>query len=294
MQNVNADVTVEENGKYYLICAVRFHSAGSLYHFLVKPELNLGEDDWVVVETVHGSKVGQIVEIGCDLPSGFNVNDLKSVLRRASGLDMARRQMLAKRAERLRETAQEEMKALKQKEVKAVDAEYTLDGDKALIFYRGNLSSQQHNDLRNRLSGKMNCNVELHSVGPRDEAKLLGGYGVCGERRCCARFLTDFTPISIHMAKDQAISLAPTDITGMCGRLRCCLNYEHEVYKEASKGFPRRKARVQTEHGLGRVIDWDVLKQEIVVEIPPTGPRRDRKRYRFKPDDLEVVKRKKK
>jgi cell fate regulator YaaT (PSP1 superfamily) len=96
------------------------------------------------------------------------------------------------------------------------------------------------------------------------------------------------------MAKDQAISLAPTDITGMCGRLRCCLNYEHEVYKEASKGFPRRKARVQTEHGLGRVIDWDVLKQEIVVEIPPTGPRRDRKRYRFKSDDLEVVKRKKK
>ena len=293
MQNEQADVTIEENGKYLLICAVRFHAAGSLYHFLVAPELDLDVEDWIVVETVHGLKVGWIVEIGCDLPQGLKINDLKSVVRRATGLDMARRQMLMKRAERLVEIAQEELKQLRQKEIKVVDAEYTLDGNKALIFYRGNLSSQQHNQLRQRLSSKMSGQVELHSVGPRDEAKLLGGYGVCGEPRCCARFLTDFKPISIHMAKDQAISLAPTDITGMCGRLRCCLDYEHQVYKEASQGFPHRKARVETKHGLGRVIDWDVLKQEIVVEIPPTGPRRDRKRYRFKPDELEVVKRKK-
>lgn len=292
MQKTDADIKAEENGKYLLICTVRFHRAGSLYHFLVSPDLNLETDDWVVVETVHGSKVGQIVEIGCDLPQGIRVGDLKSVLRGATGFDMARRQMLIKRAEHLLETAQEEIKQLRRKEVKAVEAEYTLDGDKAIIFYRGNLSSHDHAELRHRIASKMGGQVELHSVGPRDEAKLLGGYGVCGERRCCTRFLTDFKPISIHMAKDQAISLAPTDITGMCGRLRCCLDYEHEVYQEASKDFPRRKARVQTELGLGRVIDWDVLKGEIVVEIPPTGPRRDRKRHRFKPDELEVVKRK--
>ena len=294
MQKIDADITVEEDGKYLLICAVRFHHAGSLYHFLVSPNLNLVPDDWVVVETMHGTKVGQIVEIGCDLPPGIKVDDLKSVLRRATGFDMARRRMLVKRAERLLEAVQEEIKQLRHKEVKAVSAEYTLDGDKVIIFYRGNLSSSDHTELRQRITSNMGGQVELHSVGPRDEAKLLGGYGVCGERRCCARFLTDFKAISIHMAKDQAISLAPTDITGMCGRLRCCLDYEHEVYQEASKGFPRRKARVQTDLGLGRVIDWDVLKGEIVVEIPPTGPRRDRKRHHFKPDEVEVVKRKKK
>jgi cell fate regulator YaaT (PSP1 superfamily) len=105
--------------------------------------------------------------------------------------------------------------------------------------------------------------------------------------------LTDFKPISIHMAKDQAISLAPTDITGMCGRLRCCLDYEHKVYIEASKGFPRRKAHVETPKGVGRVIDWDVLKELIVVEIPPHGPRRERKRHRFPVDEVKVVPRKK-
>jgi cell fate regulator YaaT (PSP1 superfamily) len=292
MRHEKSDLTIEENGKYLLITSVRFYTAGSLYHFLVSPELDLESEDWVVVETVHGLKIGQIVEIGCDLPRNVSVNELRNVRRPATGLDMARRQVLIKRAERLTEIAQEEVTSSRQKEAKVTTTEYTLDGKKAIVFYRGKLSQEIQSKIRKRVTEEFDCNVELHSVGPRDEAKLLGGYGVCGEPRCCSRFLTDFKPISIHMAKDQAISLAPTDITGMCGRLRCCLDYEHEVYKEASKHFPRRKARVETEQGIGRVIDWDVLRGDIIVEIPPTGPRRERKRHRFKVDEVKVVPRK--
>ena len=135
----------------------------------------------------------------------------------------------------------------------------------------------------------MNCRVELRSVGPRDHAKTLCGYGVCGEERCCCRFLSEFQAVSIRMAKDQAISMAPTDITGMCGRLRCCLAYEHDVYKNASKDLPRIKSRVRTEKGEGRVIDLDILKGDVIVEIPPDGPRISRERFRFAAEDVEVI-----
>ena len=131
--------------------------------------------------------------------------------------------------------------------------------------------------------------MELKSIGPRDYAKYLGGFGVCGQPLCCATHLTEFRNVSIRMAKDQSISMAPSDTTGMCGRLRCCLAFEHAVYLEESKDFPKRKARVQTPEGLGRVIDWDVLKRQVVVEIPPTGPRIERKRYRFGVDEVTVV-----
>ncbi|MGC9398766.1 MAG: PSP1 domain-containing protein [Anaerolineae bacterium] len=293
MPDTSADFTVEEGGAYFLIASVRFYPAGSLYNFLVESDLELRSGDWVVVETVHGPKTGRIVEVGCDLPSNVQVSELRRVLRRASGLDMVRRQILAERAKRVTRMAQESVQEHAQREAKIITTEYTLDGEKAMLFYRGKLSSGLQSRIQEQVSSTFGCRVELHSVGPRDEAKLLGGYGVCGEPRCCARFLTDFKPISIHMAKDQAISLAPTDITGMCGRLRCCLDYEHQVYKEASDNFPRRRARVQTDLGLGRVIDWDVLKGDIIVEIPPTGPRRERKRHRFKVDEVEVVPRKK-
>jgi len=95
--------------------------------------------------------------------------------------------------------------------------------------------------------------------------------------------------VSIRMAKDQTISMAPSDITGMCGRLRCCLAYEHQVYRDEAKALPRIKSRVKTDHGTGRVIDLDILKGDIIVEIPPDGPRRDRERFRYAADDVEVL-----
>lgn len=272
------------------VVAVQFQPVGKAYHFSAAPELDLTVQDWVVVETTHGLQIGQVIAV--NLPGngkGSGDEALRLVLRRASGLDMARRQNMQERGERALATVTEEIRALELKEVKAVEVEFTLDGEKAVVFCTGTLSGSDQNALRRRLGPRLRCRVDLRVVGPRDHAKLLGGYGVCGEQRCCARFLDDFHTVSIRMAKDQSISMAPTDITGMCGRLRCCLAYEHQVYLDSAKDFPKRKSRVRTSEGIGRVIDWDALKAELIVEIPPDGPRRERKHYRFPLADVEVI-----
>ncbi len=274
-----------------MVVAVRFQPTGTPYHFRAPLEMDLAANNWLVVETARGLQVGQAIAVGFELPAGLSLNALKPVVRLATGLDMARRQFLSQRAATLVTVAREKLTAMeKVRGIKVISAEFTLDGLQAILFYTGKLADEQaYVTWQHQLSTQFNCQVELHSLGSRDEAKALGGYGVCGEPRCCARFLTTFKPISIHMAKNQSISLSPTDITGMCGRLRCCLDFEHQVYKDASQGFPRRKSHVNTPQGLGRVIDWDTLKGEVIVEIPPDGPRQTRKRHRFAVDELEVV-----
>lgn len=267
---------------------VRFQPAGKIYHFIAPVEMGLKKDNWVVVETVYGEQAGQVGETDAKLPEGISPKRLKPVVRQATALDMARFQLMRERAERMVEVAREEVKTQKL-DMKIFSAEFTLDGTSAIVLGTGNSNKKDLTNFRRRLATRMNCRVEVRTVGPRDHAKTLCGYGVCGEVRCCCRFLTEFQAVSIKMAKDQAISMAPTDITGMCGRLRCCLAYEHEVYKEESKNLPKIKARVQTEKGVGRVIDLDILKAEVVVEIPPDGPRVERERFRFPAAEVKVI-----
>ncbi|MCU0521486.1 MAG: stage 0 sporulation protein [Anaerolineae bacterium] len=271
-----------------IAAGVRFQPAGKPYHFAAASELGLTPFDWVVVDTVYGEQVGQVVELPAMPPDEIASRKLRVVIRRASGLDMARHHVMQQRAERLVEVAKEEVVA-NRLDAKVVSAEFTLDGDSAILLCSGNINKQAFATLRRRVASRMNCRVELRAVGPRDHAKSLDGYGVCGEPRCCSRFLTDFQSVSIRMAKDQSISMAPTDITGMCGRLRCCLAYEHQVYKDEAKELPRIKSRVKTEKGIGRVIDLDILKGAVIVEIPPDGPRRERERFRYPADEVEVL-----
>ncbi len=267
---------------------IRFQPAGKVYHFVAPVEMELRRDDWVVMETVYGEQAGQVSETNAKLPDGISPKRLKIVLRRANGLDMARYQLMRERAERMVEVAREEVVAQKL-DMKVFSAEFALDGSSAILLCTGNSNKRDLTNFRRRIASRMNCRVEIRTVGPRDHAKALCGYGVCGEPRCCCRFLTEFQTVSIRMAKDQAISMAPTDITGMCGRLRCCLAYEHEVYKEEAKSLPKIKARVQTEKGVGRVIDLDILKGEVVVEVPPDGPRVERERIRLSADEVKVI-----
>ncbi|MCA9959891.1 MAG: hypothetical protein KC443_12695, partial [Anaerolineales bacterium] len=121
--------------------------------------------------------------------------------------------------------------------------------------------------LQNTLSQHLNTRIEMRLVGPRDIAKIMGGFGACGAPRCCSTFLTDFSPISIRMAKEQGISLSPQEITGMCGRLRCCLIYEYEQYVEAKKTLPKVGKRVGTPYGVGKVKDVRVLREAVIVEV---------------------------
>lgn len=270
------------------LTGVRFQPAGKPYHFSLPSHMNVMEQDWVVVDTMYGQQVGQIVSIQDQFPDGVSPKKLKPVIRLANGLDMARYEVMKERSERMLEVSKEEIQA-NNLELTIFSAEFTLDGRHAIVLCSGGADKKRLSTLRRRLASRMNCRVELRSVGPRDHAKSLCGYGVCGEQRCCCRFLTEFQAVSIRMAKEQSISMAPTDITGMCGRLRCCLAYEHQVYKDASKSLPKIKSRVRTEKGLGRVIDLDILKGVVVVEIPPDGPRIERERFRFSAEEVEII-----
>jgi cell fate regulator YaaT (PSP1 superfamily) len=151
--------------------------------------------------------------------------------------------------------------------LKIVTAEYTFDGKRLTLLYVSEEKDLELGRLARRLQKETDARIDLRRVGVRDQAKLLGGYGACGEPRCCSRFLSEFSPVSIKMAKMQGISLNPSEITGMCGRLRCCLIYEDEQYKEACKMMPRRKKRVRTPHGEGKVVDLLPLKGIVVVQI---------------------------
>jgi len=144
------------------------------------------------------------------------------------------------------------------------------------------LAIRQHWQLVQRLQRTLGVRVDLRRIGPRDHAKLMGGYGACGESRCCARFLSEFSPVSIKMAKTQGVSLNPSDITGMCGRLRCCLVYEEEQYREACQLMPRRRKRVRTPHGEGKVVDLLPLKGVVVVQV-------EDRRLEVPVEDVELI-----
>ncbi|MCJ7548534.1 MAG: hypothetical protein MUQ30_02505 [Anaerolineae bacterium] len=287
-ENESGGVQPEQPPAGPAVVGIRFQPAGKPYHFIAPETLPLTPDDWVVVETVYGEQVGQVTHLPEEEPTSSRARKLRPVLRQASGLDMARHRVMLERAERLVEVAQEEVRN-SNLDFRIVSAELTLDGSSAIVLCCGNVAKKSLAPLRRRIASRMSCRVELRSVGPRDHAKSLDGYGVCGEPRCCSRFLTEFQAVSIRMAKDQSISMAPTDITGMCGRLRCCLAYEHKVYQEEAKSLPRIKSRVKTDKGIARVIDLDILKGDVIVEIPPDGPRRDRERFRYPAEEVEII-----
>ncbi|HLE50605.1 MAG TPA: regulatory iron-sulfur-containing complex subunit RicT, partial [Anaerolineales bacterium] len=184
---------------------------------------------------------------------------------------------------------------LKLKGVKIVAADYTFDGSRLSFLY--STETEEKIDLRALRNAIQRVyprsRVEMRQIGPRDVAKLLGGMGACGlENRCCSMFLTEFSPISIKMAKEQGISLTPSEITGMCGRLRCCLVYEYEQYVEARKQLPKRGKRVVTPQGEGKVVDVFPLKDTAVVELDEAGVQ-EFARLDLQPwDEIEALRRK--
>ncbi len=245
------------------VAGVRFQKIGKLYHFDFSSHPELKQGDYVIVDTRRGRQMGQVM--GFTEPDAHR--DIRRILRPATPRDLVLKQHWeAQQAEAL-ETCQEAASSLRRmSEVKFVAAQYNYDGSAITFLF----SAEQKIDtavLQKRLQRKFEARVEMRQIGPRDVAKLLGGFGACGITRCCSTFLTDFSPISIKMAKAQGVSLNPSEITGMCGRLRCCLVYEYEQYVEARRHLPRRNKRVGTPHGEGRVIDQLPLKDAVMVDI---------------------------
>ena len=247
------------------VAGVRFQKLGKLYHFDSSdfPELNAG--DYVVIETARGRQMGQVMGFA---DPDKEERDYKPILRIATARDLMMRQTWESRQLEALITCREKAYQLGgYDECKFLEAQYNYDGSNLTILFSANDNKINTNKLRAGLSNIYKAKIELRQVGPRDEAKIIGGFGACGITRCCSTFLTDFSPISIKMAKAQGISLNPTEITGMCGRLRCCLVYEYEQYVQARKDLPKRNKRVGTPHGEGKVIDIHPLQDAVTVLI---------------------------
>lgn len=257
-----------------LIAGVRFHKVGKLYHFDTSdyPDLKLG--DYVVVETTRGRQMGEVLGFHPDEKEG----DHRPIMRRASPRDLSLKLYWESRQDEVVDTSKAKAKELGIRDAKFIAAMYNYDGSLLTILYTSD-DKPNLTKLWNALNSLYPAQIELRQIGPRDVAKLLGGFGACGILRCCSTFLTDFSPVSIKMAKAQGISLNPTEITGMCGRLRCCLVYEYDMYAEARKHLPKKGKRIGTPHGEGKVIDVMPLQDAVMVIVEDT-------RYTFKREEL--------
>jgi cell fate regulator YaaT (PSP1 superfamily) len=255
------------------IVGLRFQPIGKIYHFNATNFESIRVGDYVVVETSRGTQLGQIIQF-VQQPDQNISHGLKSIVRIATPQDLLVRQQWEQREIEALATCRAKASELKLTDIKLVSAEYSLDGNRLIFIY--NSENGEKTDLkalkRSMQRTFQHTRVEMHLVGPRDVAKAMGGMGACGlDCRCCAAFLTEFSPISIKMAKEQGISLTPSEITGMCGRLRCCLVYEYEQYVEARKQLPKRGKMVVTPRGNGKVIGVNPLLRVVLVDLEQGG-----------------------
>jgi cell fate regulator YaaT (PSP1 superfamily) len=277
-----------------LIIGIRFGQVGKVYHFDASsyPEIKAG--DHVIVETSRGRQLGEVTQVIPEPPAPPE-GTWKPIERMATPRDLVLRRMWAQKELEAMISGRERVSQLRLRGVKIVAAEYSFDGSRLTLMFstetedKADLKSLKH-DMQKKYQPSQ---VDMRQIGPRDVAKLLGGMGACGmETRCCSKFLTEFSPISIKMAKEQGISLTPTEITGMCGRLRCCLVYEYEQYAAARKELPKRNKRVVTPMGEGKVLDVSPLRMTVRVELPDVGAR-EFSRDEVEPwDELEALRRK--
>ncbi len=246
------------------IIGVRFRKAGKVYYFDPGNEkFEAGEG--AIVETSRGMEYGEVVIANRSAADAHITKPLKKGVKKASEKDTARMIENRERERQAMEVCQEKVDKHKL-DMKLINAEYSFDNNK-IVFYFTAEGRVDFRELVKDLASVFKTRIELRQVGVRDEAKMLGGLGPCGRPACCSEFLGDFQPVSIKMAKEQSLSLSPTKISGLCGRLMCCLNYEHEYYEELYKKMPRVGSEVKTPDGIGTVMDNNALKQTVKVKV---------------------------
>ena len=246
------------------VIGIRFKDNGKVYYFDPSSvSAKLGE--YAVVETAHGIECGLVALENSEVEESAIVQPLKKVIRIATAADI-------KKLEENREKEQKAFEICEQKilehklEMKLISVSYTFDCSKVLFYFTadGRIDFRQ---LVKDLAAIFRTRIELRQIGVRDEAKILGGLGICGRPFCCATFLEDFQPVSIKMAKEQGLSLNPAKISGTCGRLMCCLKYEQEAYLDLLKKTPKVNAIVMTPSGKGTVIDQNLLTGVLTVRL---------------------------
>ncbi len=246
------------------VIGINFREAGKIYYFAPgKHKFSLGER--VIVETARGVEIGTVKIGNKFVPVSEIVPPLKEITRPATKEDMARDEK-NKQAEIDAAIICKKKIAAHGLDMSLVCAEYTFDNTK-LIFYFTCDTRVDFRELVKDLAATFRTRIELRQIGIRDETKLMGGLGICGRKFCCSGFLTDFVQVSIKMAKEQNFSLNSAKVSGACGRLMCCLRYEHETYEQALKNTPPVGATVKTEDGVGIVIETKPLAEEIKVKL---------------------------
>jgi cell fate regulator YaaT (PSP1 superfamily) len=246
------------------IVGVRFKRAGKVYYF-DPADIDLEVNDYVVVKTSRGLELGQVVISPKQVLANDVTTPLKSVVRKAEPEDI-------KHAEELKDEEREALiecgKLINKLNLpmKLLSAQYNLDGSRLTFFF----SAAERVDFRElvrELANRFKIRVQLQQVGPRDETKLMGGFGRCDRPLCCVSFLSEFTPVSIKMAKEQNLPLNPMKISGVCGRLLCCLVYENEQYRTVNEKLPKEGQRVSTPMGAATIVGGNPLKETVLVEL---------------------------
>jgi cell fate regulator YaaT (PSP1 superfamily) len=244
------------------VIGVKFKRMGKTYYFSPNGT-NPKVGDNVIVETARGIEYGRVSMSIKNVEENEIVSPLKPIIRLATAEDDARLEENQKKQKEAFALCEEKI-AKHNLEMKLVDVEYTFDCNKILFYF----TSDRRVDFRELvkdLAGVFRTRIELRQIGVRDEAKMLGGLGVCGRNLCCVQYLDDFQPVSIKMAKEQGLSLNPSKISGNCGRLMCCLKYEQDCYEELLKIMPRAGAIVSTPDGKGSVVSVSLLKEKVKV-----------------------------
>ena len=266
------------------VISVRFKENGKSYYFdPAGADIKTGE--YVIVETARGIECGEVVQGVKEIADSAVSKALKPITRMADSVDVRRMRQNREDEKRAYHTCQECI-ARHGLEMKLVEAEYTLDRSKIMFYFTAD-GRVDFRELVKDLAGIFHTRIELRQIGVRDEAKMIGGLGCCGRELCCSTYLDDFHPVSINMAKDQNLSLNPAKISGVCGRLMCCLKYEHEAYAELQKITPRQGSVVDTPEGRGKVITTQMLRGICKVQLDDSP---EHSLTEFRCEDCTVVK----
>lgn len=269
------------------VIGVRFKEVGKVYYF--DPDGHeLNKDDKVIVETARGVECGTVATENHDVPEEEIIKPLKKLLRIATEEDLRKVEENKQKEKAAFDIC--EKKILKHGlQMKLVDIEYTFDNSKILFYFTAD-GRVDFRELVKDLASVFHTRIELRQIGVRDESKMLGGLGICGRPFCCGTFLGDFQPVTVRMAKEQGLSLNPTKISGTCGRLMCCLKYEQNAYEHLLKITPKFGAIVDTPEGRGKVVDVNLLKGVLKIQL---DRRMDAAPVTYTRDEVKLIKDKK-
>ena len=267
------------------VIGVRFKDGGKIY-FFDPADIEINKGDYVIVDTARGLECGLVVQ-GIHTESEDKiVKPLKAVSRIATESDIEKMNQNRRDEKKAFEICLEKIEKHKL-DMKLIDVEYTFDRSKALFYFTAD-GRVDFRELVKELAAIFRTRIELRQIGVRDESKMMGGIGVCGQPFCCSRFLSDFTPVSIEMAKEQGLSLNPTKISGSCGRLMCCLSYEQNVYEYLNSITPGVGSYVRTDDGTGTVVEVSLLAGKLKVRLDRN---KDGVPKEYSVDNISVIRR---